>query len=76
MYRKLCPFCINNSYSSYNNPQWICPYCGKNIGFTETLEPVNLETNNDKREVKSGGQNEIAILRKMWEQTRTRNFET
>ncbi|HVJ47507.1 hypothetical protein [Desulfitobacterium sp.] len=31
MIQKLCPHCLQISYSSYDNPEWICPYCGKEI---------------------------------------------
>lgn len=32
MIKKVCPFCNSESYSSYNDPHWLCPYCKKNIG--------------------------------------------
>ncbi|AHF08382.1 hypothetical protein DESME_01615 [Desulfitobacterium metallireducens DSM 15288] len=32
MIPKICPYCLKSSYSSYDDPEWICPYCGKNIG--------------------------------------------
>lgn len=31
MIRKLCPYCLQSSYSAYDSPEWICPYCGKDI---------------------------------------------
>ena len=27
--RRICPHCQKNSYSAYDGPDWICPYCGK-----------------------------------------------
>lgn len=27
MYRKICPFCKGNSYSSSWQGKWMCPYC-------------------------------------------------
>lgn len=32
MFQKKCPFCNGDSFSSYNDPNWRCPYCGKIIG--------------------------------------------
>lgn len=36
MIEKRCPFCFKSSFSAYNDPNWICPYCGKNIGFVQS----------------------------------------
>lgn len=36
--QKLCPYCLRNSYSAYDNPEWICPYCGENIGQLSSIE--------------------------------------
>lgn len=36
MIEKQCPFCNNRSYSSYDDPNWICPYCGRNIGYAQS----------------------------------------
>ena len=40
MIQKLCPYCLQNSYSAYDNPEWICPYCGKDI-------PTAISSSND-----------------------------
>jgi len=40
MYRKICPYCNNTSYSSYREGLWICPYCHMDI--TETGEDENI----------------------------------
>lgn len=37
MLRKTCPYCRKDSYSSYNDPNWLCPYCGQNIGSTACI---------------------------------------
>jgi len=34
MIKKICPHCGKDSYSSHNNPDWQCPYCGKYIKRT------------------------------------------
>ncbi|MBM7582980.1 ribosomal protein L37AE/L43A [Caldicoprobacter guelmensis] len=31
MYRKICPYCNNASYSSYREGLWICPHCHMDI---------------------------------------------
>lgn len=31
MNRRKCPGCGGRSYSSYNGPEWDCPYCGINL---------------------------------------------
>lgn len=32
MNQKTCPECGGRSYSSYIGLEWICPYCGKDLG--------------------------------------------
>lgn len=31
MLKKVCPGCGQDSYSSGNHYQWICPYCGYDL---------------------------------------------
>lgn len=40
MYRKICPYCNNASYSSHREGLWICPYCHMDI--TKTGEDENV----------------------------------
>lgn len=32
MISKRCPYCKRDSYSSYDDPHWKCPYCGNKMG--------------------------------------------
>lgn len=43
MYRKICPYCNNTSYSSYREGLWICPYCHMDITGTSEEENVSEE---------------------------------
>ena len=38
MIKKTCPCCNGDSYSSYDDPNWKCPYCGKHIPKLTTEE--------------------------------------
>lgn len=31
MYKKKCPFCLEASYSSERNRDWLCPNCEKDL---------------------------------------------
>lgn len=50
MIQKVCPHCLKNSYSAYDNPKWICPYCGADIG-NKLIEKDELQKNTPKTEV-------------------------
>lgn len=34
MVSKKCPHCGRESYSAFNNPNWVCPYCDRIIWRT------------------------------------------
>lgn len=38
MIQKICPYCKLDSYSAYNDPHWLCPYCGRDIGHSRLRE--------------------------------------
>ena len=48
LFKKICPYCHEDSYSASGAGNWICPYCSKNItavqpetaGFKK-MYPVN-----------------------------------
>lgn len=31
LFKKLCPYCHEDSYSASGVGNWVCPYCSKNI---------------------------------------------
>ncbi len=31
LFKKICPYCSEDSYSASGTGNWICPYCSKNI---------------------------------------------
>lgn len=39
MWRKICPKCGGDSYSSYDWGKWICPYCGEDLRLVKS-EPA------------------------------------
>lgn len=47
MYRKICPYCKNASYSSYKEGVWICPHC--NMDITETDSEDQNIFNEDRK---------------------------
>ncbi|MCR4442206.1 MAG: hypothetical protein QHH10_08670 [Peptococcaceae bacterium] len=47
MIKKICPHCGKDSYSSHNNPDWQCPYCGKYIKRTFGEGPSKRKKNHD-----------------------------
>jgi len=32
---RVCPVCGKDSYSAYDDPNWICPYCSARMGKEE-----------------------------------------
>jgi len=49
---KNCQYCGKDSYSSYNDPDWRCPYCGKkltNINRGESTQMCAVDSGSEKR---------------------------
>ncbi len=38
MIKKNCHYCGKDSYSSYNDPDWRCPYCGEKLPYIQQYE--------------------------------------
>lgn len=48
LFKKICPYCHEDSYSASGVGNWVCPYCSKNItdvqpetAGSKKLYPVN-----------------------------------
>ena len=48
LFKKICPYCHEDSYSASGVGNWVCPYCSKNItdvrpetAVSDKLYPVN-----------------------------------
>lgn len=48
MYKKKCPDCGENSYSSSKIGQWICSICSKDLTETETFLATHKRRNKQK----------------------------
>lgn len=52
MIQKKCPYCRGESFSSYNDPNWRCPYCGKIINLMKnSKEKPDIYPSNGDRKV-------------------------
>ena len=59
MYRKTCPYCKGDSYSSFTS-NWICPYCGADLSATYPL-PVGYAP--DKTEGESAEKVKLLLVK-------------
>lgn len=66
MIKKVCPFCNSDSYSSYNDPNWLCPYCKKNIGDSSQKE-IKQEHKKYSRQDQASGQVLPFKINESWE---------
>lgn len=49
MYKKICPSCNKDSYSSITLGEWLCPYCNFDLTLEALLPIVDVGNNDEEK---------------------------